>query len=109
MSGGSQKRKDAEAAAPESGATEGASGGEPRALEGDGASFVADVPVVVRVEMGRVAMTLGELAAIRAGTVLELRKDPRAPVALMVEDRIVGTGELVTVEGELGVRILSLG
>ncbi len=75
----------------------------------EGAALAGDVPLVLKVELGEVRMTLSELSKLGAGTILELHKDPAAPVALVVENRTMGRGELVKVEGELGVRILSLG
>lgn len=75
----------------------------------DTTAFVHDLPVVVRVELGRVGLTLGQVAALRPGDILELAKDPAEPVALVVEDRVIGRGEIVRVEGELGVRVIELG
>ncbi len=74
----------------------------------EGAALAGRVPVVLRVEIGSVRMTLGELSRLSAGTVLELKKNVSAPVDLVVEDLSIGCGELVDVEGELGVRVLSL-
>lgn len=75
----------------------------------EGAALAGSVPLVLKVELGEVRMTLHELSKLSAGTILELHKDPAAPVSLVVEEKIMGRGELVKVEGELGVRILSLG
>ncbi len=83
--------------------------GEPPPPAVEGAELAAEVPVVLRVELGSVRMTLQELSQLGSGSILALKKDPDAPVSLVVEDRRMGSGELVTVEGELGVRILSLG
>lgn len=75
----------------------------------DTTAFVHDLPVVVRVELGRVGLTLGQVAALRPGDILELARDPAEPVALVVEDRVIGRGEIVRVESELGVRVIELG
>lgn len=74
----------------------------------EAAALAEEAPVQVRVELGRIRMTLGELAELAPGAILDLRKDPEQPVALMVEDRMIARGELVRIEGALGVRILSL-
>jgi flagellar motor switch/type III secretory pathway protein FliN len=51
-----------------------------------------------------------DLAPLAAAAVARVEASPpAAPVSLVVEDRTLGTGELVMVEGELGVRVLSLG
>jgi flagellar motor switch protein FliM len=74
----------------------------------EAAALAEEAPVQIRVELGRVRMTVAELAELSPGSILELRKDPEQPVSLLIEDRVVARGELVRVEGELGVRILSL-
>jgi len=79
---------------------------EPRNLEA--AALADEAPVQIRVELGRVRMTVAELAELAPGAILELRKDPEQPVSLFIEDRVIARGELVRIEGELGVRISSL-
>ena len=74
----------------------------------EAAALADEAPVQVRVELGRIRMTVAELAELSPGTILELRKDPEQPVTLLSEDRVVARGEIVRIEGELGVRILSL-
>jgi len=44
----------------------------------------------------------------RRGQVIELSRSPGEPVDLVVDGKRVGKGELVEIDGELGVRILSL-
>jgi flagellar motor switch protein FliM len=74
----------------------------------EAAALAEEAPIQIRVELGRVRMTVAELAELSPGSILELRKDPEQPVSLLVEDRVVARGEIVRIEGELGVRILSL-
>jgi flagellar motor switch protein FliM len=64
------------------------------------------MPVVV--ELGRIKTTAGDVVALRPGQILELRRAPNDPVDITVNGRLVAKGELVEVEGELGVRLLSL-
>jgi type III secretion system YscQ/HrcQ family protein len=68
-------------------------------------SLVADAPVVVRVELGTVSVNAGDVAALRPGDVLETGKRLGEPVVLRVAGRAIARGDLVDVEGELGVRI----
>jgi type III secretion protein Q len=72
-------------------------------------SVVGDAPIDLRVELARVALTLAEIAALRPGEVLVTGRPLGAEVVLRAGERAVATGELVDVEGELGVRILRLG
>src|SRR5450432_1190023 len=69
---------------------------------------VLDSPVVVRVEMGAVSMTAREWAELGPGDVIETGRRIAEPVILRVAGREVARGELVNLEGELGVRIREL-
>lgn len=69
---------------------------------------ILDSPVVVRVEIGTVSFTAREWAALRPGDVVETGLRLAEPVVLRVAGREVARGELVNVEGELGVRIREL-
>lgn len=65
-----------------------------------------DVPVTVRVEVGSVELAAREWARLRAGDTLALGRRLGEPVVLRVSGVEVARGELVNVEGEVGVRIL---
>jgi flagellar motor switch/type III secretory pathway protein FliN len=67
--------------------------------------LVLDAPVVVRVEVGSVTLSAREWASLRPGDVLETGLRLAEPAVLRVAGREVARGELVNVEGELGVRI----
>ena len=68
---------------------------------------VGDVPIVVRVEVGTARMTAREWADVGVGDVIGLGHKLAEPVTLRVGGAEVATGELVDIEGEIGVRILS--
>lgn len=65
-----------------------------------------EVPVSVRVEIGAVELAAREWALLRKGDTLTLQKRLGDPVVLRVAGIEVARGELVNVEGEIGVRIL---
>lgn len=73
-----------------------------------GEALVADAAVTVTVELGRIAIRVDELSALQAGDTLLLGCVPGAPLDLVVGGQILARGELVDVEGELGLRILSV-
>lgn len=64
-----------------------------------------EAPVVVRVELASLSLTARDVATLRPGDVLETGRRVGGPVLLRVGGRVVAKGELVDVEGELGVRI----
>lgn len=68
----------------------------------------AQLPVLLEVELARVEIPLAELAHLEPGAVLPLALDRRGLVTLRAGERAVARGELVDVEGAVGVRILSL-
>jgi flagellar motor switch/type III secretory pathway protein FliN len=68
---------------------------------------LGDVPVVVRVEIGAAEMRAREWAAVAAGDVIALGRRIAEPVVLRVGGVEVARGELVEIEGEVGVRIVS--
>jgi len=69
---------------------------------------VLDSPVVVRIEVGALSMSAREWAALAPGDVIESGRRIAEPVVLRVAGREVARGELVNLEGELGVRIREL-
>jgi flagellar motor switch/type III secretory pathway protein FliN len=66
---------------------------------------VLDAPLVVRVELGAVTMSAREWAALRPGDVVAVGRRVAEPVVLRIAGMVVARGELVDIEGELGVRI----
>lgn len=69
------------------------------------AEAVLDAPVIVRVELGAVSMAAREWAALQPGDVIETGRRVAEPVVLRVAGREVARGELVEIEGEIGVRV----
>jgi len=66
------------------------------------------LPVELEIELGRLSLTVAELAGLRAGALLPLRISASEPVLLKVGARAVARAELVDIEGEVGARILEL-
>ncbi len=67
-----------------------------------------EIPITLEVELCRVELTLGELSRLAPGAILPLAIDRRGQVTLRAGDRAVARGELVEVEGAIGVRVGSL-
>jgi type III secretion system YscQ/HrcQ family protein len=67
-----------------------------------------DVPVTLTVELGRVNMTLTQLADLKPGDVVELNRHSRAPVELTSNGRLVARGELILIDTDLGVRVTNV-
>jgi type III secretion protein Q len=63
------------------------------------------IPVRVHIILKEIELTLAELSALSAGSILELEGSPADPVRLALNGKIAGSGELIDIEGKLGVRI----
>ena len=76
--------------------------------EGGTDALLRELPVEVVCELGRVTMSGRELLELRPGAVIPIGRPLAGPVDLTVGGRVVGRGELVDVEGEIGVRLIQV-
>ncbi|HEU5075259.1 MAG TPA: FliM/FliN family flagellar motor switch protein [Polyangiaceae bacterium] len=72
------------------------------------AEAVLDAPVLIRIEVASVSMTASDFATLRPGAVIETDQRIGQLATLRIAGREVATGELVNVDGQLGVRIRKL-
>jgi type III secretion system YscQ/HrcQ family protein len=77
--------------------------------ESELSQIVGETPLVVRLEVGTLEMSASEWAALRPGDVIQSGRRLDEPVVLRAAGREIARGELVDVEGELGVRITQVG
>jgi flagellar motor switch protein FliM len=81
---------------------------EAAAKPGPPGELVKELSVTLVVELDRVPISLEELLRLSPGQVIQLEKAPGEPVDLCVDGRPVGRGQLVRINNELGVKILSI-
>ena len=93
---------------PDLGPATGVPTGASRMLPTRDLSLLADIPVEVAVEIGRLRMPLRDLLSLEPGAVLELDRAADAPVDVLVNGRLVARGEVVVIDGEFGVRVTDL-
>ncbi|HEX5035686.1 MAG TPA: FliM/FliN family flagellar motor switch protein [bacterium] len=67
-----------------------------------------DLTVPLVIVIGRKSYTVKDLLGLRIGQVMDLERAPNEPVDLVAAGKVVGKGELVDVDGRLGIRILKL-
>ncbi len=73
-----------------------------------GLEALYDVPVKVQAVLGRARMPIGELLQLRNGMVVELDRRVGEPVDIFVNNRLIARGEVVLIEGELGVTLTEI-
>ncbi len=71
-------------------------------------NFLLDIPLELTVEVGRRAMTMGELIDLMPGTVVELDRPAGGQLDIMANGKLIAKGEAVVVGDRYGVRILEI-
>jgi type III secretion system YscQ/HrcQ family protein len=74
----------------------------------EGAELLNDIPLQIAVELARVPVSAEDVVSLKVGLVIDLNRMPGEPIDLSVNGKVVARGELVEIEGNLGVRVLSL-
>lgn len=67
--------------------------------------LLADINVELSVELGRSRMAMRKLLSLVPGSVIELDRPADGGVDVLVNGRVVARGEIVVVDGEVGVRV----
>jgi flagellar motor switch protein FliN/FliY len=70
--------------------------------------LILDISLRVTVELGRKMMSVRDILALGPGSVVELDKLAGEPVDVLVNDRLVATGEVVVADENFGVRITDI-
>lgn len=69
-------------------------------------NIASDAPIELQVEIARFSVSLGELQRLQAGDVLTTGRKIGERVSVQVGGQAFAEGELVDVDGEVGVRLL---
>ncbi len=72
-------------------------------------TLLDELPLRLHLLIDEKELTWAEVSLLVPGSILDLDRDPRDPVKLAVNGRVLGTGELVEIEGRLGVKLLTWG
>ncbi len=73
-----------------------------------GFGTLGGIEMRLSVEIGATRLTLAELAALEPGGVIELDRRSDEHIDILVNDRLLAKGEVVTVGDRFGVRIVEL-
>lgn len=78
---------------------------DPAALE----ALLHDVPLELTVELGRIRMSLSDLAArLGPGSIITLDTPTGAPLDVRVNNRLIARAEAIAVGEKCGIRIVEL-
>ena len=82
----------------------------PTAAEVTGRNYrmLAEIPLRVSVEVGSTAMKLADLMDLAEGSVVELDRQAHELLDIMVNGTLVAKGEVVTVNGRFGIRVVDV-
>jgi flagellar motor switch protein FliN/FliY len=71
-------------------------------------ALLMDVQLPVAIRFGETEMILEEIVKLGVGSVIELNSGIDQPVELVVNNRILARGEIVTVDGFYGIRVTEI-
>ena len=70
--------------------------------------MLMDVPVYMTVEVGNKKMTIKELLSLTPGSVVTFDRRVTEPMDIMVNGTLVARGEVVSADGQFGVRLVDI-
>ena len=71
--------------------------------------MLMDIKLQIRVRIGSKIMLLKDVIAMDIGSVVELDQLASEPLDILIEDKKIGEGEVVIVDGNFGIQITSIG
>jgi len=70
--------------------------------------LLSDIPVKMSLEVGSTSLSLAELLDLAEGSVAELDRQANELLDVVVNGKLIAKGEVVTVNGRFGVRIVDV-
>nr|WP_246152728.1 flagellar motor switch protein FliN [Sphingomonas montanisoli] len=70
--------------------------------------LLQDIPLRLSVEVGSTSMRLADLMDLGAGSVVELDRQANELLDILVNGTLVAKGEVVTVNGKFGIRVVDV-
>ncbi|MDO8644504.1 MAG: FliM/FliN family flagellar motor switch protein [bacterium] len=77
-------------------------------LAKEGLDFASDISVSLEAVVGRKGLSVKDLLSLRIGQVVEMDRGVHDTVDLVVGGKLIGKGELVDVEGKIGVKVTQI-
>ncbi len=75
---------------------------------GDNFQSLRHVTVRVTAVLGKTRLEVGELMKMKAGAVVDLNRQVGEPIDLYVNNRFIARGELIVIDGNIGISVTEL-
>ena len=69
---------------------------------------IGEIPLNITAEIGRTKLTVSDILKLQVGSVVELDKLSNDPVDIRVNSKLIGRGEVVSVDDCYGVRVSNI-
>jgi type III secretion protein Q len=69
---------------------------------------IDEVPVRLTFDLGDLTIPFSEVQSLTLGSIVDLNTPVTQAVTIRSLNRVIGTGELVNIDGHMGVRIVKL-
>jgi len=66
---------------------------------------LTDVPLEVEIELGRKVMTIAQILELHEESVIRIARSAGDNIDILIGGTLIGFGEIVIIDGSLGVRI----
>lgn len=73
-----------------------------------GVDFLMDIPLTLRVEVGKTKMLIKDLLKLDLGAIVELTKDVGEPMDILINDKKVAKGEIVIQHEKFALKITEI-
>jgi flagellar motor switch protein FliN/FliY len=80
----------------------------PSAEPSQNLDFLLDIPLEIKVELGRTKIQIGELLKLSQGSVVALEKLTNEPVDVLINQKLMAHGEVVIVNEKFAVRLTNV-
>lgn len=71
-------------------------------------SFISDVALTVTAELDRRTISFAELVRLETGSIVSLNRPAGENIDIYIGDVLLGTGEILVIDGTLSIRVADL-
>jgi flagellar motor switch protein FliN len=79
-----------------------------KAREDFGLNLLLDIPLEIKVELGRTKIKIQELLKLASGSAIKLTKLDGEPVDILANDKLIARGEVVVQNQKYGIRVTEI-